>query len=225
VTTYGVLGTGTVGQALAGKLAELGHDVRMGTRDPDASRARTDAGWGAEPLGTWLEAHPSVDLVTFHDAIARSEILINATNGSVSVDMLALGDPADLDGKIVIDIGNPLDFSSGDLDLAVGITDSLGEMLQRTYPSVRVVKTLNTVTSSLMVDPASVGGGDHTMFVAGNHEAAKATVTQMLYSFGWRDVVDLGDISGARGMEALLVLWLRNQMALDNAMFNVKLVR
>jgi predicted dinucleotide-binding enzyme len=225
VTTYGVLGTGTVGQALAGKLAELGHEVRMGTRDPDASRARTDAGWGAEPLGTWLEAHPSVDLVTFHDAIARSEILINATNGSVSVDMLALGDPADLDGKIVIDIGNPLDFSSGDLDLAVGITDSLGEMLQRTYPSVRVVKTLNTVTSSLMVDPASVGGGDHTMFVAGNHEAAKATVTQMLYSFGWRDVVDLGDISGARGMEALLVLWLRNQMALDNAMFNVKLVR
>ena len=116
MTTYGVLGTGTVGQALAGKLAELGHDVRMGTRDPDASRARTDAGWGAEPLGTWLEAHPSVDLVTFHDAIAGSEILINATNGSVSVDMLALGDPADLDGKIVIDIGNPLDFSSGDLD-------------------------------------------------------------------------------------------------------------
>jgi predicted dinucleotide-binding enzyme len=225
VTTYGVLGTGTVGQALAGKLAELGHDVRMGTRDPDASRARTDAGWGAEPLGTWLEAHPSVDLVTFHDAIAGSEILINATNGSVSVDMLALGDPADLDGKIVIDIGNPLDFSSGDLDLTLGVTDSLGELLQRTYPAVRVVKTLNTVTSALMVDPASVAGGDHTMFVAGNHDAAKATVTQMLYSFGWRDVVDLGDISGARGMEALLVLWLRNQMTLDNAMFNVKLVR
>ena len=225
MTTYGVLGTGTVGQALAGKLAELGHDVRMGTRDPDASRARTDAGWGAEPLGTWLEAHPSVDLVTFHDAIAGSEILINATNGSVSVDMLALGDPADLDGKIVIDIGNPLDFSSGDLDLTLGVTDSLGELLQRTYPAVRVVKTLNTVTSALMVDPASVAGGDHTMFVAGNHDAAKATVTQMLYSFGWRDVVDLGDISGARGMEALLVLWLRNQMTLDNAMFNVKLVR
>jgi predicted dinucleotide-binding enzyme len=225
VTTYGVLGTGTVGQALGGKLAELGHEVRMGTRDPDASRARTDAGWGAEPLGTWLEAHPSVDLVTFHDAIAGSEILINATSGSVSVDVLALGDPDDLDGKIVVDIGNPLDFSSGDLDLTVGITDSLGEMLQRTYPSVRVVKTLNTVTSALMVDPASVGGGDHTMFIAGNHDAAKATVTQMLYSFGWRDVVDLGDIAGARGMEALLVLWLRGRMALDNAMFNVKLVR
>jgi 8-hydroxy-5-deazaflavin:NADPH oxidoreductase len=225
VTTYGVLGTGTVGQALAGKLADLGHEVRMGTRDPEASRARTDAGWGAEPLGTWLEAHPSVELATFHDAIAGSEILINATSGSVSVDVLALGDADDLDGKIVIDIGNPLDFSSGELDLTVGITDSLGEMLQRTFPSVRVVKTLNTVTSALMVDPASVGGGEHTMFVAGNHDAAKATVTQMLYSFGWRDVVDLGDISGARGMEALLVLWLRSRMTLDNAMFNVKLVR
>ena len=225
MTSYGVLGTGTVGQALAGKLSELGHEVRMGTRDPDASRVRTDAGWGAEPLGAWLEAHPSVELVTFRDAIAGSEILINATSGSVSVDVLALGDPADLDGTIVVDIGNPLDFSSGDLDLTVGITDSLGETLQRTYPSIRVVKTLNTVTSPVMIDPASVGGGDHTMFVAGNHDAAKATVTQMLYSFGWRDVVDLGDIAGARGMEALLVLWLRGRMALDNAMFNVKLVR
>lgn len=225
MATYGVLGTGTVGQTLAGKLAALGHDVRMGTRDVAASQARTDAGWGAEPLSTWLEANPSIELATFHDAMAASDILINATSGSVSVDVLALGDPADLDGKILIDIGNPLDFSGGDLDLTVGITDSLGETLQRTYPSLRVVKTLNTVTSAVMVDPASLGGGDHTMFVAGNHDAAKATVTQMLHSFGWRDVVDLGDISGARGMEAMLILWLRSRMTLNNAMFNVKLVR
>lgn len=225
MATYGVLGTGTVGQTLAGKLAALGHEVRMGTRDVAASQARTDAGWGAEPLSTWLEANPSVELATFHDAMAASDILINATSGTVSVDVLALGDPADLDGKILIDIGNPLDFSGGDLDLTVGITDSLGETLQRTYPSLRVVKTLNTVTSAVMVDPASLGGGDHTMFVAGNHDAAKATVTQMLHSFGWRDVVDLGDISGARGMEAMLILWLRSRMTLNNAMFNVKLVR
>ncbi|HEV8087973.1 MAG TPA: NAD(P)-binding domain-containing protein [Actinomycetota bacterium] len=225
MATYGVLGTGTVGQTLAGKLAALGHEVRMGTRDVAASQARTDAGWGAEPLSTWLEANPSIELATFHDAMAASDILINATSGSVSVDVLALGDPADLDGKILIDIGNPLDFSGGDLDLTVGITDSLGETLQRTYPSLRVVKTLNTVTSAVMVDPASLGGGDHTMFVAGNHDAAKATVTQMLHSFGWRDVVDLGDISGARGMEAMLILWLRSRMTLNNAMFNVKLVR
>ncbi len=226
MTSYGVLGTGTVGQTLAAKLVSLGDEVRMGTRDVEASRARTDPGRaGAMPLGEWLTANPTVELATFHDAIASSEILINATGGSVSVEALALGDPPDLDGKILIDIGNPLDFSSGDLDLSVGITDSLGETLQRTYPALRVVKTLNTVTAAVMVDPTLVGGGDHTMFVAGNYDSAKAEVTKLLHSFGWRDVVDLGDISGSRGMEAWLVLWLRGMQTLGGPMFNIKLVR
>jgi predicted dinucleotide-binding enzyme len=226
VTTYGVLGTGTVGQALAAKLHDLGHAVRMGTRDPEASRARTDPGWaGALPLGTWLEHNPEIQLVTFRDAIGGSDVLINATTGSASVDVLAMADPKDLDGKIVIDIGNPLDFSSGDLDLTVGITDSLGETIQRAFPTSRVVKTLNTVTSAVMVDPAIVGGGDHTMFVAGNDDGAKREVTELLRSFGWRDIVDLGNITGARGMEAMLVLWLRGMQTLGGPMFNVKLVR
>src|SRR5689334_7462696 len=142
MTAYGVLGTGTVGQALAGKLHELAGDVRMGTRDPDASRARTDPGWGgALPLSTWLEQNPEIQLVTFSDAIAGSDVLINATTGSASVDVLATAEPTDLDGKIIVDIGNPLDFSSGDLNLTVGITDSLGETIQRTFPTTRVVKT------------------------------------------------------------------------------------
>jgi predicted dinucleotide-binding enzyme len=226
MTSYGVLGTGPVGQTLAAKLASLGHEVRMGTRDVAASRARADPAYaGAQSLSEWLAANPTVELATFHDAIAASDILINATSGSVSVEALALGDPADLDGKILVDIGNPLDFSSGDLDLSVGITDSLGETLQRTYPALRVVKTLNTVTAAVMVDPTLVGGGEHTMFVAGNYESAKAEVTMLLHSFGWRDVVDLGDISGARGMEALLVLWVRSMQTLGGPMFNVKLVR
>jgi predicted dinucleotide-binding enzyme len=226
MTRYGVLGTGTVGQTLAARLASLGHEVRMGTRDVEASRARTDPGWaGATPLGEWLAANPTVELATFHDTIAASEILINATTGSASVEALALGDPADLEGKILLDIGNPLDFSSGDLDLAVGITDSLGETLQRTYPTLRVVKSLNTVTAAVMVDPSLVGGGDHTMFVASNYDSAKSEVTKLLHAFGWRDVVDLGDISGARGMEAMLVLWLRSMQTLGGPMFNVKLVR
>jgi predicted dinucleotide-binding enzyme len=226
MTSYGVLGTGTVGQTLAAKLVSLGHEVRMGTRDVAASRARTDPGYaGAQSLSEWLAANPTVELATFHDAIASSDILINVTSGSVSVEALGLGDPADLDGKILIDIGNPLDFSNGDLDLSVGITDSLGETLQRTYPALRVVKTLNTVTAAVMVDPTLVGGGEHTMFVAGNYDSAKAEVTMLLHSFGWRDVVDLGDISGARGMEALLVLWVRSMQTLGGPMFNVKLVR
>jgi predicted dinucleotide-binding enzyme len=226
MTNYGVLGTGTVGQTLAAKLVSVDNEVRMGTRDVEASRARTEPGWaGGQPLGEWLAANPTVELATFHDAIAASEILINATTGSASVDALALGDPADLDSKILLDIGNPLDFSSGDLDLSVGITDSLGETLQRTYPTLRVVKSLNTVTAAVMVDPSLVGGGDHTMFVAGNYDSAKSEVTKLLHSFGWRDVVDLGDISGSRGMEAMLVLWLRSMQTLGGPMFNVKLVR
>ena len=227
MTTYGVLGTGTVGQALAGKLRELGNEVRMGTRDPDASRARTDPGWGgALPLGSWLERNPEIQLVSFRDAIAASDVLINATTGSASVDVFAMArDPKDLDGKIIVDIGNPLDFSSGDLDLTVGVTDSLGETIQRAFPTSRVVKTLNTVTSAVMVDPGIVGGGDHTMFVAGNDDAAKREVTALLRSFGWLDIVDLGDITGARGMEAMLVLWLRGMQTLGGPMFNIKLVR
>jgi predicted dinucleotide-binding enzyme len=225
MTTYGVLGTGVVGQTFAAKLAALGHEVRMGTRDVAAARARTEPGQaGAEALGPWLDAHPEVLLATFADAVAGSEILINATSGSVSVDVLHAANLDGFEGKILIDLGNPLDFSSGQLDLTVKITDSLGETLQREFPNVRVVKALNMMTAAVMVDPASVGGGEHTAFIAGNHEAAKSVVTTLLHSFGWRDVRDLGDISGARGMEAYLVLWVRGMQAFGTPMFNIKLV-
>ena len=197
----------------------------MCTRDVAAARARTEPGQaGAEALGPWLDAHPDVQLATFADAVAGSEILINATSGSVSVDVLHAANLDGFEGKILIDLGNPLDFSSGQLDLTVKITDSLGETLQREFPNVRVVKALNMMTAAVMVDPASVGGGEHTAFVAGNHEAAKSVVTTLLHSFGWRDVRDLGDISGARGMEAYLVLWVRGMQAFGTPMFNIKLV-
>ena len=225
MTTYGVLGTGTVGQTWAAKLASLGHEVRMGTRDVEASRSRTEPGpAGAQPLGPWLEANTDVQLAAFPDAIAASEILVNATSGAASVDVLRMASAEDLEGKILIDLGNPLDFSSGQLDLTVGITDSLGETLQREFPNLRVVKALNMMTAAVMVDPASVGAGEHTAFIAGNHEAAKSVVTTLLHSFGWRDVRDLGDISGARGMEAYLVFWVRGMQAFGTPMFNIKLV-
>ncbi len=225
MTTYGVLGTGTVGQTWAAKLASLGHEVRMGTRDVEAARSRTEPGpMGAQPLGPWLEAHTDVQLAAFPDAIAASEILVNATSGAASADVLRMASPEDLEGKILIDLGNPLDYSSGQLDLTVGITDSLGETLQREFQSLRVVKALNMMTAAVMVDPAIVGGGEHTAFIAGNHEAAKSVVTTLLHSFGWRDVRDLGDISGARGMEAYLVFWVRGMQVLGTPMFNIKLV-
>ncbi len=225
MTSYGVLGTGIVGQTLAAKLASLGHEVRMGTRDVAATRARTDTGQaGAAPLASWLEEHPDVQLVPFPEAVASSEILVNATSGDASTDVLRSANTDDLEGKILIDIGNPLDFSTGQLDLRPGVTDSLGEALQREFANVRVVKALNMMTAAVMVDPGLVGGGEHTTFIAGNHEAAKSTVSTLLHSFGWRDVRDLGDIAAARGMEAYLPLWLRTMQTFGSPMFNVKLV-
>jgi predicted dinucleotide-binding enzyme len=225
MTSYGVLGTGVVGQTIASKLASLGHEVRMGTRDVEASRARTETGRaGGQSLSAWLTANPAVPLTTFAEAIAASEILVNATNGSASVDVLRAADPSDLDGKILVDIGNPLDFSSGELNLSPAITDSLGETLQREFLTLRVVKAFNMMTAAVMVDPGSVGNGEHTAFIAGNHEHAKSEVTKLAHSFGWRDVRDLGDIAAARGMEAYLVLWVRG-MQTFGPMFNIKLVQ
>jgi 8-hydroxy-5-deazaflavin:NADPH oxidoreductase len=225
MTTYGVLGTGAVGQAFAARLATLGHEVRMGTRDVEAARARTEPGqMGGAALAEWLVTNPTVELGTFADAIADSDVLVNATAGNASVEVLNLAQNDTLDGKILIDIGNPLDFSTGELRLTIGITDSLGETIQRAFRTLRVVKTLNTVTAAVMVEPTLVADGDHTMFVAGDDAAAKAEVTDLLASFGWRDVRDLGGIGAARGMEAYLVLWLAEMNALGTPMFNVKVV-
>jgi 8-hydroxy-5-deazaflavin:NADPH oxidoreductase len=225
MTAYAVLGTGVVGQTLASKLASLGHEVRMGTRDVATARSRTEPGdAGGQPLASWLAEHQDVQLATFADAAAASEILVNATSGVASAVALRSVKANDLDGKILIDIGNPLDFSSGRLDLQPGVTDSLGEALQREFPNVRVVKAFNMMTAAVMVDPGSVGNGEHTAFIAGNHDAAKSVVSTLLHSFGWRDVRDLGDIAGARGMEAYLVMWLRTMQAFGTPTFNIKLV-
>jgi predicted dinucleotide-binding enzyme len=226
MTVYGVLGTGTVGRALAGALAANGGEVRMGTRDVAATRARTEPERpGLPSFAEWLASNDAVHLTTFADAIVGADVLVNATSGMTSLDILAAAGADALDGKILIDIANPLDFSTGELRLTVAIDDSLGETIQRAYPGLRVVKALNMVTAAVMVDPRSVAGGEHTAFIAGNDDEAKAVVGELLRSFGWRDIQDLGDITAARGMEAYLVLWLRGMQTLGTPMFNVKLVR
>ncbi len=140
---------------------------------------------------------------------------------------LSAAGEANLNGKILVDISNPLDFSQGmPPSLFVCNTDSLGERIQRTYPSVKVVKSLNTLTASLMVDPAALGGGMHTVFVSGDDAAAKADVTRILAGwFGHRDVIDLGDITTARGVEALMLLWLTLYMKNGSAMIQWHIVR
>lgn len=224
----GVFGSGVVGQTISAKLAELGHDVMLGTRDVATLLARTEAGMGqSEPFSAWSAAHPAIRLGAFAEAAAHGETLFNATSGTVSLAVLEQAGAANLDGKVLVDISNPLDFSQGmPPTLAVVNTDSVGEQLQRVFPNLKVVKSLNTVTASLMVNPRLVADGDHTMFVCGNDAAAKAQVTEILTAWlGWRDVVDLGDISSARGMEMYLPLWLRLWGASGTPMFNVKIVR
>jgi predicted dinucleotide-binding enzyme len=223
-----VLGTGMVGRAIAGKLSELGHEVVVGTRDPDGTLARQEPdSFGNPPFAAWLAERPQVRLAGLADAAAAGELVVNATAGGASLEALRAAGAANLDGKVVVDVANPLDFSQGmPPSLSVSNTDCLAECIQREFPEARVVKTLNTVNASVMVDPGLVGGGDHTVFVSGNDPEAKALVTGLLTEgFGWRDVVDLGDITTARGPEMFLPLWLRLMGGLRTPMLNIKVVR
>lgn len=222
-----VLGTGVVGQALAGRLAELGHEVTVGTRDVETTLARTGPdGMGNPPYATWAAGHPAVRLASFDDAAAGAELFVNATSGHVSLAALEAVGRDNLAGRILIDIANPLDFSQGfPPSLFVKDTDSLAEQIQATFPELRVVKALNTLTAALMVDPKLLADGDHSVFVSGNDAEAKRIVTGLLESFGHTDVIDLGDITTARGTEMLLPIWLRLMGALNTPMFNFKIVR
>lgn len=224
----GIFGTGVVGQTLAGALVGEGHDVMIGTRDPRATRERaTASAAGGAPFRDWHATHPAVKVGTFADAARHGEVLLNATSGGGALAALEAAGADALGDKVMLDITNPLDFSKGfPPSLTVCNTDSMAEQLQRAFPRVRLVKTLNTTTAALMVNPGAVGGGDHTMFMAGNDPEAKGKVRGWLGEwFGWRDVIDLGDVTNARGMEMLLPIWVRLYGTLGSAMFNFKIVR
>ena len=224
---FAVLGTGVVGKTIAARLAGLGHEVMIGTREPAETMSRTEPDrYGNPPFGAWLEEHPEVRLGTFAEAAAHGEMVVNATAGVVSLEALEQAGEANLNGKILVDVANPLDFSRGmPPTLSVSNTDSLGEQIQRRFPEAKVVKTLHTVNAYLMVDPAQLATTDHTVFVGGDDAEAKAAVTELLRSFGWTDVIDLGDITTARGTEMLLPIWVRLFGALQKPIFNFKIVR
>ena len=217
-----VLGTGSVGRAIAGAFAGIGHDVTVGTRDPAATRARTEPG----TFSGWHADHPDVGLASFGEVAASADLVVNATNGAASIPALEATGESNLAGKVVIDIANPLDASRGmPPSLSVSNTDSLAEQIQRRFPDARVVKTLNTVNASVMVDPGGLAGGDHTVFVSGDDQAAKQHVAELLRSLGWSDILDLGDLSTARGAEMYLPLWLRLYSVLQTPAFSIKVVR
>jgi 8-hydroxy-5-deazaflavin:NADPH oxidoreductase len=199
----GILGAGVVGQTLAAKLRELGHDVSVGTRNP-----RDGA-------------------VAYADAAAAAELVINATSGTGSLEALDAAGAENLTGKVLIDVANTLDHSKGfPPGLTVCNDDSLGEQIQRAYPDVNVVKALNTMNCDVMVNPALVPG-EHVVFVCGNDDAAKAQVCELLGSFGWppERIVDLGDIGNARGTEMYVALWIRLMGRLGTPKFNITLTR
>ena len=218
-----VLGTGMVGQALAGKLSALGHEVTVGTRDVETTLARTDPDvLGNPPFAVWREEHP-VALATAADAAAGAELIVNATNGEGSIAMLDLAGEDNLAGKPLIDVSNALDFSQGrPPSLFVSNTDSLGEQIQRRFPEARVVKALNTMSCEVMVDPAKVPG-EHDVFVCGEDAEAKRQVAELLETFGWpaARIRDLGGISSARGTEMYVALWLRLWGAVGTGYFNI----
>jgi predicted dinucleotide-binding enzyme len=212
---FGVLGTGMVGTTIASKLVSLGHQVRIGARTSTNEKA---AAWAKA-------AGPGASAGTFADAAAFGEIVFNCTNGAGTLHALDAAGDANLRGKILIDVANPLDFSKGmPPTLLIANTDSLGEQVQRTHPDARVVKALNTMNCNVMVKPDLVPG-DHDVFLCGNDPAAKAEVATLLTSFGWRHIVDVGDISAARGQEMFVILWARLFGALGTPTFNFHLAR
>jgi 8-hydroxy-5-deazaflavin:NADPH oxidoreductase len=213
---YGVLGTGTVGRVLAGRLVEVGHEVRMGSRTPDNEAAAT---WAAE-------AGPNASHGTFADAAEFGHTVMNCTGGAVSLDALAAAGAENLAGKVLIDVSNPLTFETGRLTLTVCNTDSVGEQIQRAYPEARVVKTLNTMGNEVMIHPEQLPGR-HCVFMSGDDAEAKQLVAGMLESFGWppEAIVDLGGIETARGPEMYLVLWIEMMQAGGDRRFNIDIIR
>ncbi len=213
-----VLGTGNVGDTIGSKLVELGHIVMMGSRKSDNEKATA---FVAKHAG-------KASAGTFADAAAFGEIIFNCTAGVGSIEALKIAGENNLSGKIIIDLANPLDFSKGmPPSLSVCNTNSLGEEIQKAFPKAKVVKALNTMWCGLMVNPALINGGDHNTFVSGNDAQAKAKVKEILISFGWLDknILDLGDITKARGTEMYLPIWLSIYGATNNGAFNIKIVR
>jgi predicted dinucleotide-binding enzyme len=211
----GILGTGVVGQTIGARLTQLGHDVMLGARSATNEKA---AKWVSENA-------PRAKQGTFADAAQFGSIVFNCTSGDVSLEALGLAGAANLDGKTLVDVSNPLDFSKGfPPTLTVCNTDSIAEQIQAAFPGAKVVKSLNTMTAAVMVNPGLVPG-EHDVFLSGNDAGAKQQVADLLRSRGWKNVIDLGDITTARGPEMILPLWLRLMGAFKSPIMNFHVAR
>jgi 8-hydroxy-5-deazaflavin:NADPH oxidoreductase len=224
-----ILGTGMVGQTLAVALADRGHEVMIGTRDVAKTLADTTPNaYGMPSFGVWHKDHANIQVGSFAQAAVFGDLLINASSGGSSVQALTLAQVGQVGNKVLIDVANDLDFSKG-MPPASRASDvagtGLAERIQAAFPNLRVVKTLNTMSAHVMVQPELVAGGDSTVFMSGNDSDAKKTVQIMLQSFGWKDIMDLGDITSSRAAEMLMPVWLRAWGVLGNAPYNFKIAR
>jgi len=210
----GILGTGLVGQTIGSKLVQGGHEVMMGSRDEANPKA---VAW-AKDLG-----HNAL-FGTFANAAAFGEIIFNCILGSASLAGLRQAGAENLKGKILIDLSNPLDYTEDTWALTVCNTDSLGEQIQRAFPDTKVVKTLNTINCNVMVAPEKLPERTN-IFVSGNSAEAKAIVSSLLRDwFGWKLIMDLGDITSSRAVEMYVLLWRRLRKAVSSHRLNIKVV-
>lgn len=206
----GIFGTGVVGKTIGSRLVELGYEVMMGSRTSDNENALN-----------WKNSHQNnTSIGTFNEVSKFSDILFNCTKGEISLEVMKLAGLENLANKIIIDIANPLDFSKGfPPSLTICNTDSLGEQIQKLLPRSFIVKTLNTMNCELMVRPDKLAG-KHDVFLCGNDANAKHKVIELLNKFGWESLIDLGDITNARGTEMLLPIWVRLYGKFQHANFN-----
>ncbi len=205
----GIFGTGMVGRILAEKIVADGNEVMIGTRNVEETLAKSTQGVTRNPpYKEWQEKNPSVKLGTFADAAKFGEILFIATFGNAATNAIELAGKENFAGKVVIDTTNPLDPSKG-VPPAFTATpgNSLGEQIQKLLPSAKVVKAFNTLNMHIIVSPKREEG-DPVLLIAGNDESAKKQVAEIAKGWGWKDIVDYGDISESFWLEAFGMIWI-----------------
>ena len=200
----------------------------VGTRNVSEKLSAPGKDGAKNAFAAWHETNPNIKLGTFAETAQFADIVLNTTKGLNSLDALKLATEKNLENRLLVNIANPLDFIKGMPPCLVpelSNTNSLAEEIQKTFPKTKVVKTLNTMWCGLMVDPSLIKG-DHINYICGNDEVPKSTVKLLLNEFGWKNdnIIDLGDLTAARGTEAVLPVQLRIYGAKKSAAFNFNIV-
>ena len=217
----GIIGSGMVAQIIGPKLLEEGDEVMISSRDITKEKREFPSAkeWEIQQKSKGLNAYAG----SFAEAATFGDLVINCTSGAHSIEALTKVGKANLGDKILLDLANPLDFSKGiPPSLTIANTNSLGEEIQKSFPDIKVVKTLNMINAEVMINPGGING-EHDLFICGNDEDAKKRVINeiLIIRFHWKNIIDLGDLSAARGMEAYLLLWVRLMNKLGTANFNI----